>query len=41
MKMNGYAFEITSASVARSKELSKKHFMVAANPVNIILGIKA
>ena len=36
----GYAYEITSASVARSKELSKKHFMVAGNPVNVIMGIK-
>jgi precorrin-6B C5,15-methyltransferase / cobalt-precorrin-6B C5,C15-methyltransferase len=40
MKDFGYIFEITSASVSRSKELSGKHFMVAANPVNIIMGIK-
>lgn len=40
MKGYGYAFEITSASVSRSKELAGKHFMVAANPVSIVMGIK-
>lgn len=40
MKDFGYIFEITTASVSRSKELSGKHFMVAANPVSIIMGIK-
>ncbi|HLB25867.1 MAG TPA: precorrin-6y C5,15-methyltransferase (decarboxylating) subunit CbiE [Nitrospirota bacterium] len=40
MKSCGYAFEITSVSVSRSKELSQRHFMVAGNPVNIIMGIK-
>lgn len=40
MKAHNYVFEVTTASVARSKELSQKHFMIAANPINIILGIK-
>jgi len=40
MKDSGYIFEITSVSVSRSKSLGEKHFMVAANPVHIILGIK-
>jgi precorrin-6B methylase 2 len=40
MKAHKYAFEVTTASVARSKELSRKHFMIAANPINIIFGIK-
>ena len=40
MKTNGYAFEISYASVARSKALSEKLFMVAGNPVNVVLGIK-
>ncbi|MBI5190202.1 MAG: precorrin-6y C5,15-methyltransferase (decarboxylating) subunit CbiE [Nitrospirae bacterium] len=35
-----YIFEITAASVSRSKELAGKYFMVAANPVNIIMGMK-
>ncbi len=39
-KAYGYVFEITSASISRSKELAGKLFMVAANPVNIILGVK-
>jgi precorrin-6Y C5,15-methyltransferase (decarboxylating) len=40
MKSYNYAFEMTSASVSRSKELADKHFMVAANPVIIVMGIK-
>lgn len=40
MKDHGYAFEVTSTSIARSKELSRRHFMVAGNPVYIVLGIK-
>jgi len=36
----GYVFEVTTASVARSKKLADKHFMVAANPVHIIFGVK-
>ncbi len=40
MKDYDYAFEVTQANVSRSKELSKKYFMVAANPVSIILGVK-
>lgn len=40
MKDYGYAFEITNASIARSKDLADKHFMVGANPVSVILGIK-
>jgi len=39
-KAYGYAFEITSANLARSKELAQKLFMLAANPINIILGVK-
>ena len=41
MKDYGYVFEVTAASVARSKELSGKLFMVGANPVNIVFGVKA
>jgi len=40
MKDYGYIFEITSVSVSRSKALAEKHFMVAANPVHIVLGVK-
>ncbi|MGC2423148.1 MAG: precorrin-6y C5,15-methyltransferase (decarboxylating) subunit CbiE [Nitrospirota bacterium] len=40
MKDYDYAFEITTASVSRSKELSEKHFMVGGNPINVIFGIK-
>jgi precorrin-6Y C5,15-methyltransferase (decarboxylating) len=40
MKDYGYAYEITTAAVSRSKDLAGKHFMVAGNPVNVILGIK-
>ncbi len=40
MKDYDYAFDITTASVSRSKELSEKHFMVGGNPINIIFGIK-
>ncbi|MGA2192974.1 MAG: precorrin-6y C5,15-methyltransferase (decarboxylating) subunit CbiE [Nitrospirota bacterium] len=40
MKAYDYAFEITSASVSRSKELAQKLFMVAANPVSVIIGVK-
>ncbi len=40
LKAYGYVFEVTSANIARSKELAKRHFMLAANPVNIILGVK-
>jgi len=40
MKDSGYIFEITSVSVSRSKSLGEKHFMVAANPVHIVLGVK-
>lgn len=40
MKDFGYVFEVVSAAVARSKDLADKHFMVGANPVNIIMGVK-
>lgn len=40
MKDYGYAYEITTAAISRSKDLAEKHFMVAGNPVNVILGIK-
>jgi precorrin-6B C5,15-methyltransferase / cobalt-precorrin-6B C5,C15-methyltransferase len=40
MKDYDYAFEITTASVSRSKQLSEKHFMVGGNPINVIFGIK-
>ena len=40
MKDYSYAFEVTTASLARSKKLSDKHFMVGANPVHIIFGVK-
>jgi len=36
----GYVFEVVTISVARSKDLADKLFMVGANPVNIVMGVK-
>ena len=40
MKDFRYAFEVTTANIARTKELANMRFMVAANPVHIIFGVK-